>query len=61
MMRVPAVACAAAEFTDRIRTAGGSEAGEITGTTPLEISLDKGTAGKIKIPVNQVRSVTLGR
>jgi tetratricopeptide (TPR) repeat protein len=49
----------AAEFTDRIRTAGGSEAGEITGSTPLEISLDKGTAGTIKIPVNQVRSVLL--
>lgn len=49
----------AAEFTDRVRTVGGSEAGEITGTTPLEISLDKGTAGKIKIPVNQVRSVLL--
>jgi tetratricopeptide (TPR) repeat protein len=51
-------ACAA-EFTDRIRTSGGAEAGEITGTTPLEISLDKGTAGTIKIPVNQLRSVLL--
>jgi tetratricopeptide (TPR) repeat protein len=49
----------AAEFTDRVRTAGGSEAGEITATTPLEISLDKGTAGKIQIPLNQVRSVVL--
>ncbi|MGD9635833.1 MAG: hypothetical protein AB7U97_21305, partial [Pirellulales bacterium] len=41
----------AAEFTDRIRTAGGAEAGEITATTPVEISLDKGTAGKVQIPV----------
>lgn len=49
----------AAEFTDRIRTAGGSEAGEITATTPLEISLDKGSAGTIKIPFNSVRSVVL--
>ena len=54
-----APAAAAAGFTDRIRTSGGSEAGEITGTTPLEISLDKGTAGIIKIPVNQLRSVLL--
>src|SRR3972149_150272 len=49
----------AAGFTDRVRTSGGSEAGEITGTTPLEISLDKGTAGIVKIPINRVRSVLL--
>jgi tetratricopeptide (TPR) repeat protein len=48
-----------AEFTDRVRTVGGSEAGEITATSKLEISLDKGSAGKIKIPLNQVRSVLL--
>src|SRR5262245_25937911 len=51
----------AAEFTDRIRTAGGAEAGEITATTPVEISLDKGTAGKVQIPVNRVRSVILDK
>jgi len=49
----------AAEFTDRIRTTGGAEAGEITATTPVEISLDKGTAGKTQIPVNRIRSVVL--
>ena len=56
---VALTACAApaAGFTDRVRTAGGSEAGEITSLTPLEITLDKGTAGTVKIPVNQVRSV----
>jgi tetratricopeptide (TPR) repeat protein len=43
--------------TDRIRTPGGSVAGEITGMTPLEITLDKGSAGTSKIPVNQIRSV----
>ncbi len=47
----------AAEFTDRIRMTGGSEAGEITSTTPLEITLDKGSTGSAKVPVNQVRSV----
>jgi tetratricopeptide (TPR) repeat protein len=52
-----AAAASAAEFTDRVRTNSGSEAGEITGSSPLEISLDKGTAGTIKIPINQVRSV----
>lgn len=51
----------AAEFTDRIRTTGGAEAGEITATTPVEISLDKGTAGKVQIPVNRVRSVILDK
>jgi tetratricopeptide (TPR) repeat protein len=50
-------AASAADFADRVRTTGGAEVGEITGTTPLEISLDKGTAGTIKIPINQVRSV----
>ncbi len=47
----------AAGATDRIRTTGGSVAGEITGMTPLEITLDKGSAGTSKIPMNQVRSV----
>src|SRR5262245_55418890 len=66
-VRFACVACAvaslfasstfAAQFTDRIRTSGGAEAGEITSVSPLEISIDKGTAGKIKIPVNRVRSV----
>lgn len=51
----------AAEFTDRIRTAGGAEAGEITATSPVEISLDKGTAGKVQIPVNRIRSVVLDK
>lgn len=54
-----ASAASAAEYTDRIRTAGGSEAGEIKSTTPLEITVDKGSAGTIKIPVNTVRSVVL--
>jgi tetratricopeptide (TPR) repeat protein len=48
---------ASATATDRIRTHGGSVAGEITGSTPLEITLDKGSAGTSKIPLNQVRSV----
>ncbi len=46
-----------AKYTDRLRTTSGSEAGEIISTTPLEIALDKGTAGTIKIPVNQIRSI----
>lgn len=47
----------AAGFTDRIRTTGGAEAGEITATSPTEISINKGTAGTIQIPVNRIRSV----
>ena len=49
----------AADFTDRIRTNGGMEVGQITGTSPIEITLDKGTIGTIKVPVNTVRSVLL--
>lgn len=58
-MALAANAATAAEFTDRIRTTGGAEAGEIIKTSPLEITLDKGTAGNIEIPVNRVRSVVL--
>ena len=47
----------AAGFTDRIRTTGGSEAGEIIDTSPIVITLDKGTAGTIKVSINTVRSV----
>jgi tetratricopeptide (TPR) repeat protein len=47
----------AAGAADRIRTHGGSVAGEITGMTPLEITIDKGSAGTSTIPVNQIRSV----
>lgn len=59
VVAIAATPLVAAEFTDRIRTAGGAEAGEITATSPVEIALDKGTAGKIQIPVNRVRSVVL--
>ncbi len=48
---------AIASAADRVRTNSGAEAGEITGTSPIEISLDKGTAGTVRIPINQVRSV----
>jgi len=47
----------AAGGSDRVRTHGGSVAGEITSMTPLEITIDKGSAGNSKIPVNQIRSV----
>jgi tetratricopeptide (TPR) repeat protein len=47
--------------TDHIRTTSGTaEAGEITATSPVEITLDKGSAGKSEVPVNRVRSVVLG-
>jgi len=66
-LRLPAAASAivlliaslvsAADFTDRVRTHGGTVAGEITAMTPLEITLDRGSAGTSQIPVNQIRSV----
>jgi tetratricopeptide (TPR) repeat protein len=42
---------------DRVRTARGSEAGEVTGMTPLQVTLDKGTLGSRTVPVNEIKSI----
>jgi tetratricopeptide (TPR) repeat protein len=52
----PAVA---QQFTDRIRLVRGSETGEITDMTPLEVTINRGTAGNRAIPVNEIKTVTL--
>jgi tetratricopeptide (TPR) repeat protein len=52
---LPAVAAG----TDRVRTLRSSEAGELTDVTPTEITIDKGTSGTRKIPVNEIVSITL--
>jgi tetratricopeptide (TPR) repeat protein len=47
----------AAEVSDRLRMAHGSEVGEVTGMTPLEVTLDKGTAGTRTVAVNEIKSI----
>jgi tetratricopeptide (TPR) repeat protein len=42
---------------DRVRLVRGSESGEITSMTPLEITLKKGSSGTRAIPVNEIKSV----
>jgi tetratricopeptide (TPR) repeat protein len=41
---------------DRIRLWSGSESGEITKTTPLEVTIERGSATKT-IPVSEIRSI----
>jgi len=55
---LPASFAHAASKTDRVRLAKGSEAGEITETSPVEVTIDKAGSPK-KIAVNEIRSVVL--
>jgi tetratricopeptide (TPR) repeat protein len=43
--------------TDRVRLVRGSETGEITNMTPLEVTLTKGSSGNRSIAVNEIKSV----
>lgn len=47
----------AAPVNDRVRLARNSETGEVTDTTPTEITLKKGDSPSRKIPVNQIKSI----
>jgi len=44
---------------DRIRLWSGTETGEITKTTPLEVTIKRGSAEKT-VPVSEIRSVAFG-
>lgn len=44
---------------DRIRLWAGSETGEITKTTPLEVTIERGSATKT-IPVSEIRTIVFG-
>jgi tetratricopeptide (TPR) repeat protein len=60
VMFVALSSCAnAASGPDRVRTLRGAEAGELTEMTPTEITLDKGSSGTRKIPVNEIVTITL--
>ena len=43
--------------TDRIRLTKGTEAGEVTDMTPLEVTVKKGLGGNQTIAVNEIRSI----
>jgi tetratricopeptide (TPR) repeat protein len=48
---------AAAGTTDRVRLVRGSESGEVTAMTPLEVTINKGLPGDRAIAVNQIKSI----
>ncbi len=43
--------------SDRVRLVRGSEAGEVTDMTPLEVTVNKGATGTRPLAVNQIRSI----
>ncbi len=44
--------------SDRVRLVRGSEVGEVSDMTPLEVTLNKGLPGSRTIAVNQIKSIT---
>jgi tetratricopeptide (TPR) repeat protein len=46
---------------DRVRTTRGSESGRVTGMTPLEVTIDKASAGTQQVPVNEITSIVFHR
>src|ERR1700741_2072348 len=42
---------------DRVRLAKGSEAGEVTDTTPLEVTITKSIGGNRTVAVNDIKSI----
>jgi len=42
---------------DRVRTTGGSESGRVTEMTPLEVTIDKASAGIHQVPVNEITTI----
>jgi len=48
---------AAQGVTDRVRLVRGTESGEITAMTPIEVTLNKGRAEPRNLPVNDIRTI----
>lgn len=42
---------------DRVRTSSGTETGRVTEMSPLEVTVDKASAGIQKVPVNEIKTV----
>jgi tetratricopeptide (TPR) repeat protein len=47
----------AERVSDRVRLVRGTENGEVTNMTPLEVTVDKGLPGSRAIAVNQIKSI----
>ncbi len=47
----------AAGVADRVRLAHGNENGEVTDTTPLEVTLNKGESNSRTVAVNQIKAI----
>ena len=52
-----AVPALAAGIVDKVRLARGSETGEVSESTPLEVTLNKGEPGSRTVAVNQIKSI----
>jgi len=52
-----AISSLAAGMADRVRLMRGSESGEVSDTTPLEVTLNKGESNSRTIQVNQIKSI----
>ena len=50
-------AAAAQGVSDRVRLVRGSETGEITAMTPVEVTISKGLPGARGLPVNEIRTI----
>lgn len=42
---------------DRVRTVRGSESGNVTDMSPLEVTVDKGSSGAQRVPVNEINTI----
>ena len=51
------VPAAAADVTDRVRLTRGTESGEVTDMTPLEVTLNKGKPNSKTVPVNTIKVI----
>jgi tetratricopeptide (TPR) repeat protein len=45
------------EVTDRVRLVKGSETGEVSKMTRLDVTLDKGAVGSVPLAVNEIRTI----
>ena len=47
----------AADIVDRVRLVRGTENGEVTDMTPLDVTLNKGRPGSKTVPLNEIRAI----
>jgi tetratricopeptide (TPR) repeat protein len=57
IVSVPAEGIVAQAISDRVRLARGTETGEVSAMTPLQVTVKKGLPGDRDIPINEINSV----